>query len=235
MPPPTPPAPPAWPVGYAPYPQPHPAALYAAYAQPRPAVPQAKLLGGLGSILLFLFWAPAIGPILAFVGLILVGVAVNQVSRAVGSRPIFDNFLYSTIAAIAGISVGVLIALGALVRLVGIENFGTFDWAGWTPSTADAISLAIYAVIGLVVLWVAFLVSALFTKKASDEMATRLNIPLFRTAGLVYLIGAALTVVLVGFLIVIVAEVLFAVAFFRIPDGSAPAMQAPPVAPVWRA
>jgi uncharacterized membrane protein len=51
-------------------------------------------------------------------------------------------------------------------------------------------------------------------------VATRLSVGMFRTAALLYLIGAVLTILHVGTLVIFVAEVLFAVAFFSIPEGT---------------
>ncbi len=50
---------------------------------------------------------------------------------------------------------------------------------------------------------------------------------LFGTAALLYLIGAALTIILVGFLLIFVAQILFIVAFFSLPDQ----LPAQPMAP----
>jgi uncharacterized membrane protein len=47
---------------------------------------------------------------------------------------------------------------------------------------------------------------------------------MFQTTGLLYLIGAALTIILVGFLILLIAEILQIVAFFSIPEQLPPSM-----------
>jgi len=79
--------------------------------------------------------------------------------------------------------------------------------------------------LALVATWALYLASAVYIRRGFDSIGTKLNIGMFQTAGLVYLIGAALTIVLVGIVLVYVAWILFAVAFFSIPE------QAPRTAP----
>jgi len=79
-------------------------------------------------------------------------------------------------------------------------------------------------------------VSAIFLRRSYERIGVRLNVNMFQTTGLVYLIGAALTIVLVGFLILLIAEILQIVAFFSIPEqlpSSMPAQQTwgPPAPP----
>ena len=78
--------------------------------------------------------------------------------------------------------------------------------------------------------------SAIFLRRSYERIGVRLNVNMFQTTGLVYLIGAALTIVLVGFLILLIAEILQIVAFFSIPEqlpSSMPTQQTwgPPAPP----
>ncbi len=57
----------------------------------------------------------------------------------------------------------------------------------------------------------------LFRRRSLDSIATHLNVRTFATAGLIYLIGAALLIVFVGFLLVrLIAPILMIVAFLSI-------------------
>jgi len=67
---------------------------------------------------------------------------------------------------------------------------------------------------------VMFIVAAYFQRKSYNVIATRLNVGMFRTAAFAYLIGAALVIILVGFIILFIAQVLFVVAFFSIKEGA---------------
>jgi uncharacterized membrane protein len=177
-----------------------------------------KVLGGLGCVLLLLTLVPRVGGLLGIAGLAFVGYALKRLSDAVREPKVFDNYLYALVSSVVGLVVGVVVVIATVLRVLGFENLANMDWAGWTPTTGQAVEIALGAIAGLVVMWVAMLLSAIFVRRAGDLLAARLNIPLFRTAGLVYLLGAALTVVLVGFVVVAIALLLFAVAFFTIPD-----------------
>jgi len=165
----------------------------------------AKTLGGVGSILLLI-------PGVSIVGYILILIATKYISDDLGDKSIFDNMLYAVIAGIVGV------AAAAFIIFTG-SMFGAFTF------TASAIAGLIG---GLAVAWIALIVSSIFIRRAYDTMATKLNVGTFRTAGLLYFIGAILTIVLVGFLLLLVAAILQIVAFFSINE-TAPGMQAQPV------
>src|SRR3989442_6476453 len=75
-----------------------------------------------------------------------------------------------------------------------------------------------YSVRGRVVIWIIYLVVSIFMKRSYDTIATRLNIGMFHTTGLLYLIGAATAIIFVGFIIVFIAEILQIVSFFSLPE-----------------
>ncbi|TMI29660.1 DUF996 domain-containing protein [Candidatus Bathyarchaeota archaeon] len=58
----------------------------------------------------------------------------------------------------------------------------------------------------------------IFLKRSYEKISQRLNVSAFATTGLLYLIGAALTIVFVGFLILLVALIFQVVAYFSIQD-----------------
>jgi hypothetical protein len=66
--------------------------------------------------------------------------------------------------------------------------------------------------------WIFTIISAIFLKRSYEKISQRLNVNAFATAGLLYLIGAALTIVLVGFLILLIALIFQVVAYFSIQD-----------------
>src|SRR4029077_2870384 len=66
--------------------------------------------------------------------------------------------------------------------------------------------------------WVFTIISAIFLKRSYEKIAQRLNVSAFATAGLLYLIGAALTIVFIGFLIILIALIFQVVAYFSIQD-----------------
>jgi uncharacterized membrane protein len=156
----------------------------------------AKMLGGIGSILQII-------PFLSIVGYILTLIAVKFVSDEVQDSSIFSDMIYAVITGILGV------ALGAFVVFFGALS-----------SIATAGVGAIGGAIGfLAIVWIALIISSIFVRRAFNKMADKLGVGTFRTAGLLYFIGALLTIVLVGVLLIFIAYILQVVAFFSINDS----------------
>ena len=168
---------------------------------------EGKTLGGVGSILQII-------PGVSIVGYILTLMGVKYISDELQDGSIFTDMLYAAITGIVGVAVAVFFVL-----------FGV---------AAARFTLGVSAIGGilgfLAVAWVALLVSAIFVRRAFEKMANRLNVPTFRTAGTLYLVGAVLVIVLVGFVVLFIAYILQVVAFFSIQEN-APQPQAGPLAP----
>jgi len=197
-----------------------------------PSLSQAKTLGGVGSILAVLGIVPIVGSVLQVVGLIMTLVAVKYISDVLADKRIFNNMIISVILSIAVVAVFAVFVVGAIARFIGFASlFGTSQSVppGTVPP-ADIVSLITGLIAGLLVAWVLAIVSTIFLRMSYKSIAARLNVGLFSTAALLYLIGAALTIILVGFVLIFVAQILVIVAFFSLPDqpptppsGTAPA------------
>lgn len=182
---------------------------------------QAKTLGGVGSILVLLGAIPNVGFILAIVGFILILVAVKNVSETMNEPGIFNDMIIAVLMAIIGLVVfGVIVAV-AILSFFNLGSIGTVTPGTVPTSLVTGIGILIA---GLVVVWIFYLISAIFLRRSYDKIGTRLNVNMFHTTGLLYLIGAALTIVFVGLIIVLIAEILQIVAFFSIPDQLPPPM-----------
>jgi uncharacterized membrane protein len=182
---------------------------------------QAKSFGEVGSILVLLTAVPSVGALLGIVGFVLVLLAIRDISKAVADKSIFNNMLLAVGLAIAGIVVGALVVVGSVLRFIGLNalNVGpNFSFNASTVPTGDWVGLIGSVIIGLAVVWVMLLVSAIYVRRAYSTMASRLSVGMFETAGLIYLIGAATTIILVGFLLLFVAQILVVVAFFSIRE-----------------
>jgi uncharacterized membrane protein len=190
----------------------------------------ARTFGGIGSILVLLFIVPAVGVLLSIVGWILILVAVDNIAGAVGDRSIFKETLIAGILAIVGIAAGAVVALASLLRftrlngltlLSGTHSLRSLNATSFTSGqVTGAGGLIVGVLVGLVLIWAFFLVSAVFLRRAFTKIATRLNVKMFATAALLYLIGAALTIVAVGLIVIFIADILMVVAFFSMPDDT---------------
>jgi uncharacterized membrane protein len=183
----------------------------------------AKTLGGIGAILVLLTVAPSVGWILGIAGFVMILVAVNYISDELKEKKIVNNMITSVILSIAGVLVASLLVLSAVLAAFSHGYFGTSY--PFTPSasvtTAQWITFGTEIGVGLFVGWILFLVSAVYLRRSYNAIGSKLDTHTFNTAGLLYLIGAATTVIGVGFLILFVAEIVTAVAFFSIPERPA--------------
>ena len=176
-----------------------------------------------------LSFLPAVGWILALAGAIMLMIAIKYVSEIFQDQPIFNNMLYAVVLGIVGLVVGVVVIVGTVLATFGLGTMASWFSAGVagysvhpTVPSGGFVGLILGAISGLAIIWVLFLVSAIFLRRSYSSMSQKLGVGMFATTGLVYLIGAALTIVIVGFIILFVALILNVVAFFSIPDQPVP-------------
>ncbi len=198
-----------------------------------------KTLGGVGALLLLISCLPFISPvvgILGLIGFILVLVALNGFADYYKEKGIFNNALYGVIIFIIGIVVTIAAAIYILVDFLaslGIDftnwqSLQSIDWA--SIITPDKIlELIGSGIIALVLLFIFCILSAYFFKKSLDMLANKTDVKLFATTGLILLIGAVLTIILIGFILIFVAMILLIIAFFSIKTpASTPEIPKPP-------
>ena len=118
--------------------------------------------------------------------------------------------LISSITAIAGV---IAVAILAIFFFVGLENLGIKSLDQYFT-----ISVILPVVIGLLLSWILFIISAIYLRKSYNSMGERLNVNMFSTSAKINLIGAIFSIIIIGFLIIFIAQVLQIVAFFSIPD-----------------
>jgi uncharacterized membrane protein len=201
-----------------------------------------KTLGGLGALLLFIgvipipHGQPYLG-IIALIGFILDLVALHGLANYYKENGIFSNALFGFIAAI----VGVVAAGAAAVYVVFYTSIFTdflhkifpswdgnwYSLAGLTPTTSnitiDNVKPVLAAFFGLLaILWIFLIISAYFNGRSLKTLSAKANIGLFSTAGLLLIIGAILAIVLIGFVLMWIAVLLIAIAFFQIKPQPPP-------------
>jgi uncharacterized membrane protein len=190
-------------------------------------ISQAKTYGGIGSILVLLSFIPTVGWILAIVGFILTVLAIKYISESVNDPAIFRNAIIAYVIAIVGIVVVGVVVAAAIFGFVGL---GALAGGRTGAATGGVVGVIASVVAALVVIWILLILSGYFIRKTYNSISAKLNVGMFRTAALVYFIGAALTIILVGFIILLVAQILLVIAYFSIPDTlpSSPGMPPPP-------
>jgi uncharacterized membrane protein len=209
-----------------------------------------KTLGGIGSILMLIgvipFGVPYLG-VIALIGFILVLVALHGLASYYKENGIFDNALYGFIAAIVGVVAAVVAAVYVIFYTSILTDFlhkifpsWNGSWSslvGLTPTTSNITMNDLGPVLGavfsvLAILWIFLIVSAYFNRRSLKTLSAEANVGLFSTAGLLLLIGAVLTIILIGLILMWIAVLLMAIAFFQIrPEQPATTTAPPPSTP----
>jgi hypothetical protein len=133
------------------------------------------------------------------------------------------------------------------LNLVGVVCGIVFDFVFFTfiiggmrvgvsvPLTASIVQQTIIALVGFfAIIFALAIVGAVFYMRAFNNLADKSGVKGFRDAGLILLIGYALTIILVGALLVWVAWILATSAFFSLKPKTSisPYSQPTPVHPV---
>jgi uncharacterized membrane protein len=192
-------------------------------------------MGGIGAILVVIgflgVFAYGYTALLSLIGIILTLIALKGMADHYNEAGIFNNALYGVIAVI----IGAVAAVGTLIAMffMAISDIN-IDWAD--PAAIQAYFMDFNnlwgiigaAVLALVVLFIFAVFSAILFRKSLTSLAARSGEKIFETAGLLWLIGAVLTIILVGFILIGMAWILIAVGFFSIKTTAAPPPQPPP-------
>jgi uncharacterized membrane protein len=196
-----------------------------------------KNLGGVGAILMFIgFIIPVLsvyGLALSLVGLILVLVGLKGLADYYNEAGIFNNFFYGSIAGVVGVVVAGLVAAFAVLTLLSDFLYTLYptwdgDWStlpGLTPNTnivpTDIVPFLMAILLVIFILFVFAIIVALLMRKSLKVLSAKTGVGLFGTTGLLLLIGAVLAIVVIGFLLIWIAMLILAIAFFSIKPQQA--------------
>jgi uncharacterized membrane protein len=192
-----------------------------------------KNLGGIGALLIVIgglaFFGYSYGGLLSLVGVILLLIGLKGMSDYYKEGSIFNNGLYAVILSIVG---GVVCAA---VIVETILTAGISDWNQWATTLQQNVTagnfnavwgqvghIVIGFVVSLVLLYIFVIVAAILCWRALNKLAKKSEVGMFKTAGLLLLIGAVLAIILVGFILIWIAFILITVAFFSVRSTSPP-------------
>ena len=203
-----------------------------------------KNLGGIGAILMFIGFitpvASSFGLVLSLIGLILTLVGLKCLADYYNEAGIFNNFLYGTIAGVAGVVVAGLAFIFAIVTMLSDFLYTLFptwdgDWASLSGLTPDLSAIDPTAILPfftaflviLVILFFTAIIVAIFMRKSLNSLSAKTGVGLFGTTGLLLLIGAVLTIIAIGLILIWIAMLIMAIAFFSMrPQQAQPEMSA---------
>ena len=191
-----------------------------------------KILGGVGALLMFIGILPYVNYFgaIELIGLILVVLALYDLSRHYREGGIFNNALYGLIIGIVG---GVVsIATVIITVLTSLTDFlytlfpdWNGDWtalSGLTPNvsniTLDTIMPFLTGIIVVfIILWVFSILATFFIRRSLGTLSAKSGVGLFSTGGLLLLIGAVLIILFgIGLILIWISALLLAIAFFQI-------------------
>ncbi len=154
---------------------------------------------------------------MSLIGFILFLVGMRNLSQYYGDYGIFRNTLYGFVLYIIGTAVAVGIEIAFFTYTIG----SIFQVSPSTPPTNFILGLfsAFFAVFAVILVF--SIVSAVFYMRAFNLLGERSGIENFKTAGLLYLIGTALAIVIVGGFLVWIAWILAALGFNSLKPVSA--------------
>lgn len=185
-----------------------------------------KTLGGVGALLMVIgltaMFAFPYAAFLVLVGIIIVLISLKGLAEHYQERGIFNNALYGVITLIVG-----FVAFVATMIVAALQLFSTaVDWTNpaevqqYLMDLSNLWSIVGTALAAFVVLFIFLVISGVLFRKSLDSLSARSGEKLFGTAGLVWLIGAVLSIILVGFLIIWIAWILMAAGFFSIKTAA---------------
>jgi uncharacterized membrane protein len=186
-----------------------------------------KNLGGIGAILMFI-GVPLSGftyGVLELAGLIMVLVAMYGLAKHYMEGGIFNNALYGVITAIVGAVIFAVVAVYAFVGLFTAFGFSIANFASWTTSLSGIDwtnfmgsigNFLVEILLALVILFVFVVITAVFLRKSLGLLSAKTGVGLFGTTGIMILVGAVLTIIAIGIILIWIAFLLLAIAFFQI-------------------
>lgn len=208
-----------------------------------------KNLGGIGAILLIVasiaFFVQPLFSLIGIVGVIFILIALHSLAELYRDRGIFNNALIAFIAVIVGVAVTVIglyylfFASSYIIDLVKVIYPGfNGDWSNLpnlTPNT-NANPNDIVPFIGPILsvfagVWVFSIVAAFFVWRSLKAVAVKSTVVMFATSGIVMLIGSILLIAFgLGAILMWIAVLMLAIAFFQLKPHTepAPAFTPPP-------
>jgi uncharacterized membrane protein len=194
-----------------------------------------KTMGGIGAILVVIgflgVFAYGYTALLSLIGIILTLIALKGMADHYNEAGIFNNALYGVITVIIGAVASVAALIAAFFMIISNIDIDWTDPAAvqsYFMNFGNLGGIIGAIVITLVVLFVFAIISAILFRKSLTSLAAKSGEKIFETAGLLWLIGAVLTIVLVGFILIAIAWILIAVGFFSIKTTAAAPPQPPP-------
>jgi uncharacterized membrane protein len=171
----------------------------------------AKTLAGEGSILLLLSIIPYAGWILGIIGVVLLLRGLKELSYYYQDETIYKDSLsgvkfYIIALILAGVAIAAL--------LIGIGTATGFKYTtGFAPTPGFAAGLVAFLG-GLLIAFIFYMLATSHLRRTFNTLAQKSGEKSFTTAGTLLRWGAILSIILVGFILILVAWIFATIGFF---------------------
>ncbi len=168
-----------------------------------------KTLAIEGSILIMLGPVPTVGWVLAIIGIVLLLKATKELSYYYQDESINQN-------AWTGLKYYIVAVMAAAVAIgVGVVSFAITGLLSGAPFAFSAGNIGgIVAIVsGLVIAFVFYVLAATHLKKAYETLAQKTGESAFTTAGTLLMVGAYLTLIGIGLLLILVSWIFVIIGF----------------------
>lgn len=164
-----------------------------------------RTYGGIGAILVLLSSVPYLGLVFSIASIVLLFIAFKKLSEYFNNRSIFNKYLAWLILTIIS-AILVFIAIGS----IGISLFSL--------NSNIVNQLTGFGILLLIICYIVEIIAVANLRTCLLEVSQLTNISTFKTAGNLYLWGTITLILLIGAIMIIIAEILLAVAFFSLPE-----------------
>lgn len=175
---------------------------------------QAITLGRVGILLPVAAIIPVIGFLAGLAVLVLLLISHYYFSKAYEKPDVFNNALIGTIVHVGANLIGgiiIAIAVGATAVSLSLQDPETLK----IPEITSLIFGSGATIAGALIMLAGSIVGSYFIYKALLSLAEQSGVKLFKTAGLLYFIGAiALVLFFVGSLVIFAAWIIHIIAYF---------------------
>ncbi|MEO0265221.1 MAG: DUF996 domain-containing protein [candidate division WOR-3 bacterium] len=171
-----------------------------------------KVIGAIGLMLNLLGIIPRLGFVARITGLILILVALKEISNVLGEQDIFKKylagFLINLIGSLALLVLSFILGVGTFLTSI-LQTGGIFELIRNLGPIIIFLLLSFYAVL---------VISSYFYRESFNLLSQKTNERLFATAANLIFYGAILTIILVGVLVSLAGQIVAVVAFLSLPN-----------------
>ncbi|MCW4001300.1 MAG: DUF996 domain-containing protein [Candidatus Bathyarchaeota archaeon] len=186
-----------------------------------------KTMAAVATVLLLLSIVPYVGWVIGIVGIILLMKSMKEFSSYYRDPSIYQNawtgIKYYIVALVA-------IAVAGVAAFMAIAAATAFTFEGFVALTAGFSAAAIIGVASLIVAFVFYVLAATHLKNTLNTLAEKTGETSLATAGTLLWIGAILTIVGVGLILIFVSWIFATVGFFSMKNQQVPPYSQTPYA-----